>query len=75
MGIPLPLLSSPRGLAGGREEEEDFLGKKKKKKKKRPGGVPGRLSVLRLQPDQGWVFPLVFTDTDSPSRQSLPVRS
>lgn len=32
MGIPLPLLSSPRGLAGGREEEEDFLGKKKKKK-------------------------------------------
>lgn len=35
MGIPLPLLSPLRGLAGEREKEDFFLGGGK------PGGVPG----------------------------------
>ena len=35
MGIPLPLLSPLRGVAGEREKEDFFAGEEK------PGGVPG----------------------------------
>lgn len=64
MGIPLPLLSPLRGLAGEREKEEDFFfggGKKSQ-----VGSLGAGLSALQLQSDQGWVFPLVFTDPNSP---------
>ena len=55
MGIPLPLLSSPRGLAGGREEEEDFWGKKKKKKKEgQVGFLGGWVSFSSIQIRAGY---------------------
>lgn len=60
MGIPLPLLSPLRGLAGEREKEDFFLGGGSQ-----VGSLGAGLSALQLQSDQGWVFPLVFTDTNS----------
>lgn len=71
MGIPSPLLSSPRGLAGGREKEEDFYFLEGGQ----VGSVGAGLGTLQLQPDQDWIFPLVFTDTNSHSRQPLPAHS
>jgi len=62
MGIPLPLLSPLRGLAGEREKEEDFFGGGESQ----VGSLGAGLSALQLQSDQGWVFSLVFTDTNSP---------
>ena len=61
MGIPLPLLSPLRGLAGEREKEDFFLGGGGSQ----VGSLGAGLSALQLQSDQGWVFPLVFTDTNS----------